>query len=78
MEGRDDTHFRLYRESRRALGKNAVLNNTWYSVAGDIDELKTFQERLEDDPKPAAKKLCTRIKLAIPRFEASEEVRSAL
>src|SRR3954452_15786318 len=37
IEGQDDTHFRLYRESTPA----GIKNRTWWSVAGDIDELKS-------------------------------------
>lgn len=69
IEGQDDTHFRLYRES------NPVLkHNTWRSVAGSIDELKGVAEQLGEEGSQAARRLRERILLAIPRFEASEEV----
>jgi hypothetical protein len=69
IEGQDDTHFRLYRESNPAL-----KHNTWRSVAGTIDELKAVADKLKDEGTQAAKRLSERIMLAIPRFEASEDV----
>ncbi|KAI9877063.1 MAG: hypothetical protein M1830_004913 [Pleopsidium flavum] len=70
VEGQDDTHFRLYRES------NPVLkHNTWRSVAGSIDELKGVAEQLGEEGSQAARRLKERILLAMPRFEASEEKR---
>ncbi|MCJ1381023.1 hypothetical protein MMC17_004132 [Xylographa soralifera] len=70
VEGQDDTHFRLYRESNPAL-----KHNTWRSVAGSIDELKIVAEKLGEEGTQAARRLQDRITLAIPRFEASEEKR---
>ena len=69
IEGQDDTHFRLYRESNPAL-----KHNTWRSVAGTIDELKGVANRLGEDGTQASRRLRDRIMLAVPRFEASEEV----
>ncbi|KAF2404717.1 hypothetical protein EJ06DRAFT_487694 [Trichodelitschia bisporula] len=70
IEGRDDTPFRLYRES------NPVLKNvTWRSVAGTIDELRAVVEKLNADGTQAARRLADRITNAIPRFEATEEKR---
>ncbi|KAL8794855.1 MAG: hypothetical protein Q9195_002567 [Heterodermia aff. obscurata] len=70
IEGQDDTHFRLYRES------NPVLkHNTWRSVAGSIDELKDVAARLGEEGSQASKRLHDRILNAIPRFEASEDKR---
>ncbi|KAL1968995.1 hypothetical protein VTN77DRAFT_829 [Rasamsonia byssochlamydoides] len=70
IEGQDDTHFRLYRESNPAL-----KNNTWFSVAGNIPELKAVAERLEKEKSVHSKRLSEKIKMAIPRFEGSEEKR---
>lgn len=70
VEGQDDTHFRLYRESNPALKQN-----TWRSVAGNIDDLKTVANRLEEDESQASRRLRDRILQGVPRFEASEEVR---
>lgn len=69
IEGQDDTHFRLYRESNPAL-----KNNTWRSVAGTIDEVKEVARRLDEENTQASRRLRDRINAAIPRFEASEEV----
>jgi hypothetical protein len=72
IEGRDDTAFRVYRES------NPILkHNTWWSVAGTIDELRVLSDKLKDeDGTQAARRLSERITNAIPRFEATEEVLS--
>ena len=71
IEGQDDTHFRLYRES------NPILkHNTWRNVAGSIDELKGVAAQLGEEGTQASRRLSDRITQAIPRFEASEEVRS--
>ena len=70
IEGQDDTNFRIYRESNPA-----GTNRTWISVAGSIGELKALAEKLRTrDGGPKAKKLAQRMLLAIPRFEAGEEV----
>ncbi|RHZ52324.1 uncharacterized protein CDV56_105880 [Aspergillus thermomutatus] len=70
VEGLDDTHFRLYRESNPAL-----KNVTWWSVAGSIPEMKAIADKLDEEKSIHAKKLSERIKNAIPRFEGSEEKR---
>src|ERR1700761_3741802 len=70
IEGRDDTPFRLYRESNPAL-----KHNTWWSVAGSIEDLHIVAQKLEEDGTQAARRLAQRVKQAIPRFEATEEVR---
>ncbi|KAI9883029.1 MAG: hypothetical protein M1823_005206 [Watsoniomyces obsoletus] len=70
VEGREDTHFRLYRESNRKL-----KNNTWWSVAGTIDELKMVSARLDEEDSQAARRLSDRILLAIPRLEMTQEKR---
>ena len=69
IEGQDDTHFRLYRESNPAL-----KNITWRSLAGTIDEVKEVAQRLDEENTQASRRLRDRINAAIPRFEASEEV----
>lgn len=70
IEGQDDTHFRLYRETNPS--KEEIH---WWSVAGNIPELKAFADDLEQQDSIHAKKLSEKIKNAIPRFEGSEEVR---
>lgn len=69
IEGLDDTHFRLYRESNPAL-----KHVTWWSIAGSIPELETIAAKLEEERSTNSKKLSEKIKNAIPRFEGSEEV----
>ncbi|QDS70021.1 hypothetical protein FKW77_003669 [Venturia effusa] len=70
IEGRDDTPFRLYRESNPLLKKN-----TWRSIAGTIEELRGIAEKLAEETSQASRRLSTRIMNAIPRFEATEEKR---
>ncbi|KAF2736939.1 hypothetical protein EJ04DRAFT_510669 [Polyplosphaeria fusca] len=68
VEGRDDTSFRVYRES------NPLLKTVhWWSVAGSIDEIRTLaQKLLDDDGTKEAKALSEKMLNAIPRFEATE------
>ncbi|KAK6584584.1 hypothetical protein PZA11_002808 [Diplocarpon coronariae] len=71
IEGLDDTHFRVYRESNYT-----GLKRTWWSVAGDIDELKALASKLlNEDGGQKARLLSTKMTAAIPRFEATEEKR---
>ncbi|KAI1640235.1 hypothetical protein F4809DRAFT_592014 [Biscogniauxia mediterranea] len=71
IEGLDDTHFRVYRESNPA-----GFSRTWWSVAGSIEELNVLVDKLQTtDGGPKAKKLAQKILAAIPRFEATEEKR---
>ncbi|GAB1200615.1 hypothetical protein APSETT444_009989 [Aspergillus pseudonomiae] len=70
VEGLDDTHFRLYRESNPAL-----KNVTWWSVAGTIPELKAVADKLDEEKSTHSKKLSEKIKNSVPRFEGSEEKR---
>ena len=70
IEGLDDTHFRVYRESN-----HMAIKRTWWSVASDIDELKVLSEKLEkEDGGQKARILSGKMLAAIPRFEATEEV----
>lgn len=71
IEGLDDTAFRVYRESNPA-----GLKRTWWSVAGDIEELQQLAEKLgAADNGQRARGLSAKMTAAIPRFEATEEVR---
>ncbi|KAL6713154.1 hypothetical protein ACLMJK_009275 [Lecanora helva] len=70
IEGQDDTHFRLYRESNPAL-----KHSTWRSMAGTIDEVRDVAERLGEENSLLSRRLRDRIMAAIPRFEASEDKR---
>lgn len=68
VEGQNDTHFRIYRESDPKL-----KNVQWISVAGSIEELQVLAKKLdEEDGHREAKALGERMLNAIPRFEASE------
>lgn len=70
IEGLDDTNFRIYRESN-----HTGVKRTWWSVAGDIEELKALAEKLAKiDGGQKARTLSDKIMMAIPRFEATEEV----
>jgi len=64
-----DTNFRLYRESQPK-----IINKTWWSIAGNIDELKVVGEDLQKDGSQAARRLADRISQSIPRLEENEEV----
>lgn len=69
IEGLDDTAFRVYRES-------TGLQRSWWSVAGDIDELKLLAEKLNtEDGTQRARTLAAKMLAAVPRFEATEEKR---
>ena len=70
VEGQNDTHFRIYRETDPKLKKVQ-----WISVAGSIDEVRALAKKLEEvDGHKEAKALGERMLNAIPRFEASEVV----
>ena len=72
VEGQNDTHFRIYRESDPKLKKVR-----WISVAGSIEELRVLAKKLEEeDGHKEARALGERMLNAVPRFEASENVRS--
>lgn len=71
IEGQDDTHFRLYRETY----PNSPKRTTWWSVAGTIDELRAVADRLVEDRNLNSRRLSEKIYASIPRFEASEEKR---
>jgi hypothetical protein len=71
IEGQDDTHFRVYRENNGTTSKT----NTWFSVAGDIDEVLAVATKLDDENTPHSRALRDKIKNAVPRFEAGEEKR---
>ncbi|KAL6704629.1 hypothetical protein ACN47E_008026 [Coniothyrium glycines] len=71
VEGQNDTHFRIYRETDPKL-----KNVQWISVAGSIEEARTLATKLEEeDGHKEAKALGERMINAIPRFEASENKR---
>jgi len=59
----------LYRESAAKSSKN-----TWWSLAGTINELKEVGEQLRAEGSQAARRLADKFAAAIPRLEASDEV----
>jgi hypothetical protein len=70
VEGQNDTHFRIYRES-----DPKAKNVQWISIAGNIEELRALATKLEEeDGHKEAKALGERMLNAVPRFEASENV----
>lgn len=70
VEGQEDTTFRVYREANRLS-----QHPQWWSVAETIDEVNALVEKLETkDTTQAARRLADKMKAAVPRFEASEEV----
>lgn len=74
IEGLDDTHFQVYRESNYT-----GVKRTWWSVASTIDELKLLAEKLiKDDGGQKARTLSAKMLAAVPRFEATEEVSTTL
>ena len=69
IEGQNDTTFRLYRESA-----HKSIDNTWWSLAGTIDELKVIGDTLRAEGSQAARRLAEKFTAAIPRLELTEEV----
>jgi hypothetical protein len=70
IEGQEDTSFRVYREANRHS-----QHPQWWSVAETIDEVNALVEKLETkDTTQAARRLADKMKAAVPRFEASDEV----
>jgi hypothetical protein len=52
-----------------------LKTNTWWSVAGSIQDIRDLAQKLVDeDGTRDAKTLAERMRNAIPRFEATEEV----
>ena len=69
IEGLDDTYFRVYRESNPAL-----KTRTWWSVADSIESVRVLAGKLREDGSQKSGRLANSIELAIPRFEAGEDV----
>ena len=69
VEGLDDTYFRVYRENNPML-----KTRTWWSVADSIESAKSLAEKLHEDGSQKSGRLASSIQLAVPRFEAGEEV----
>ena len=74
VEGQDNTPFRVYRESNPKL-----KTVTWWSVAGSIEDIRALAQKLDDeDGTREAKQLSEKMRNALPRFEATEEVRPSI
>lgn len=70
VEGLEDSHFRIYREND---GKTAKTN-TWFSVAGSIPELVVLADKFGDEHTQNSKVNSDKLRSAVPRFEAGDEV----
>ena len=68
VEGLEDSYFRIYREND---GKTAK-SNTWFSIAGTIDEVNALSEKFATEATTNAKINSDKLKSAVPRFEAGE------
>ena len=70
IEGQEDSFFRVYREND---GKTAK-SNTWFSVAGTIDEISALAQKFTEEGTSNAKLNAEKLRSAIPRFEVGDEV----
>lgn len=70
IEGQEDTYFRVYRENDGKTRKT----NTWFSVAGSIEEVNALAEKFEQEGTNVAKVNREKIRGAVQRFEIGEEV----
>ncbi|KIX10533.1 uncharacterized protein Z518_01616 [Rhinocladiella mackenziei CBS 650.93] len=71
IEGLDDSYFRIYREND---GKTAKTNS-WFSVAGSIQDVHTLADKFSEEHTSNSKVISDKLRSAIPRFEAGEEKR---
>ena len=71
IEGLEDTYFRVYRENNPAL-----KTRTWWSVADSIDSVQVLADKLREEGSQKGARLASSISLAVPRFEAGEDVGS--
>lgn len=74
IEGLEDTHFRVYRENDGKTSKT----NTWFSIAGSIEEVTALADKFEGEGTTLGRVNGGRIRAAIPRFEAGDEVGTIL
>jgi hypothetical protein len=70
VEGLEDSHFRIYREND---GKTAKTN-TWFSVAGSIPEVTALADKFGEEHTQNSKVISDKLRSAIPRFEAGDDV----
>ncbi|EXJ80415.1 hypothetical protein A1O1_08560 [Capronia coronata CBS 617.96] len=71
IEGLEDSHFRIYRENDGRTAKT----NTWFSVAGSIEDVKALADKFGEEHTSNSKLIADKLRSAIPRFEAGEEKR---
>lgn len=71
IEGQEDSHFRIYRENDGKIAKS----NTWFSVAGTVDELNALADKFTEEGTLNARMNADKLRSAIPRFEAGDEKR---
>lgn len=69
IEGQNDTGFRVYQAS-----PSKEADKTWWSVAGNIEEVKDLARDLRAQKGQAAHRFAQRITAAIPHFEDAEDV----
>ena len=70
VEGQEDSFFRVFREND---GKTAK-SNVWFSVAGSIEEVNALADKFTEEGTSNAKGNAEKLRSAVPRFEAGEEV----
>ncbi|KAI1626648.1 hypothetical protein EDD37DRAFT_620225 [Exophiala viscosa] len=71
IEGLEDSYFRIYRENDGRTAKT----NTWFSVAGSIEEVNSLADKFAEEHGQNSKVISDKLRQAIPRFEAGEEKR---
>ena len=71
VEGQEDSNFRVYRENDGKTSKT----NTWFSVAGSIDEINALADKFAEEGTLNARQNADKLRSVIPRFEANEEKR---
>ncbi|RMD41490.1 hypothetical protein DV735_g3641, partial [Chaetothyriales sp. CBS 134920] len=68
IEGLEDSRFRIYRENDGRTTKS----NTWFSVAGTVDEVNALADKFAAEATANSKINSDKLRSAIPRFEAGE------
>ncbi len=71
IEGQEDSFFRIFRENDGKTTKS----NAWFSVAGSIEEVNALADKFTEEGTTNAKVNAEKLRGAVQRFEAGEEVR---
>jgi hypothetical protein len=71
IEGQEDSYFRVYRENDGKTSKT----NTWFSVAGTIEEVNALADKFTEENTQNGRLNADKLRGAIPRFEQGEEKR---